>query len=113
MEARATPCPLLETELDCLACGACCREVYDTVEVGDEDPFVLLHPELVQDHHGRLNLRREGNRCACLIPGPGTWTCRVYDERPQTCRDFEQGGENCLEARRRLGLSRARPPRSP
>ena len=31
--------------------------------------------------------------------------CEIYEGRPQTCRDFTLGGEHCLTARRRVGLS--------
>ena len=29
--------------------------------------------------------------------------CRIYDTRPDACRTFEPGGEQCREARRREG----------
>jgi Fe-S-cluster containining protein len=32
------------------------------------------------------------------------WNCRVYSERPVSCRDFELGSENCVEARARVGI---------
>lgn len=108
--ARVSPewpaCPAWEASVDCLTCGACCREAYHAVEVSRRDPFVRSHPERVVPNEGRLNVRREGDRCACLAGGPGDWHCVVYADRPRTCRDFEQGGENCVDARRRVGLTR-------
>ncbi len=86
---------------DCLSCGACCREAYHAVEVSRRDRFVRLHPELLEVVDGRLNVRRAGPRCGCLGED---YRCSVYADRPKTCRDFERGGENCLEARRRVGL---------
>ncbi len=32
--------------------------------------------------------------------------CRIYEDRPRTCREFERAGRHCLTARRRVGLSR-------
>ena len=91
--------------LDCLTCGACCREAYDAVEVGARDPFVRLHPEWLKRVDGRWNIERDGGVCACLAPKDGTWGCTVYADRPRTCRDFEMGGTNCVDARVRLGIT--------
>jgi hypothetical protein len=108
--------------LDCLTCGACCREAYHAVEVGPRDPFVRLHPEWLDvdpDLAGPGGARRivqrvptpTGTRCACLGDSsrspvdPLDYRCVVYADRPKTCRNFEQGGANCVEARRRVGLT--------
>jgi hypothetical protein len=93
---------LRDDALDCLSCGACCREAYHTVEVGPRDPFVRAHPELLHHTDGRFQVLRNGPRCACLGPD---YRCSVYADRPKTCRDFERGGVNCVDARRRVGLS--------
>jgi len=29
----------------------------------------------------------------------------VYADRPKTCRDFEAGGVNCVDARVRMGIT--------
>lgn len=107
--ARVDPawpaCAAFEASLDCQACGACCREAYHAVEVSRRDPFVRAHPERVVAADGRLQVRRAGPRCACLV-GDGPYACVVYDDRPRTCRDFTRGSANCVEARRRVGLTR-------
>jgi hypothetical protein len=95
-------------ELDCLTCGACCREAYHAVEVAGREAVNTRHPELVVVQGKRRKLRREGERCAALVGGQQpneTYTCAIYEDRPRTCRDFMRGGENCLDARRRVGLS--------
>lgn len=48
---------------------------------------------------------RAGKRCACLQGDLGTFSCNVYPDRPKTCRDFELGGRNCVDARQRVGLT--------
>ncbi|MSP59370.1 MAG: YkgJ family cysteine cluster protein [Myxococcales bacterium] len=99
-------CARFEGALDCLTCGACCRSAYDSVTVGPRDPVLRRHPSLVTHRGNYLELRREGDRCAALTgPIGGPFTCTIYDDRPRCCRDFENGGRHCLEARRRVGLT--------
>ena len=98
-------CAAHTTQLDCLECGACCREAYHAVEVGPRDPFVRIHPERVTTVDGRLNVERRDGVCACLAPIDGQWPCTVYNNRPRTCRDFTLGSANCVDARVRLGIT--------
>lgn len=98
-------CPAWTPTLDCQRCAACCREAYHTVEISRRDPFVRAHPALLTREGARLELRRVGGLCPCLVGEPGAWSCVTYADRPRTCRDFEAGGVHCLDARRRLGLT--------
>jgi Fe-S-cluster containining protein len=118
-------CDRWEAPVDCHACGACCREAYHSVTVSMRDPVVWRQPALVVRHGHRFEIRREGARCAALLAeesapgsdgapqaprdsgGPRRFSCSIYADRPQACRDFEAGGRHCLDARRRVGLSRA------
>lgn len=106
--ASTPACRRWEPPLDCQTCGACCREAYHSVSVSVRDPVVWKHPALVVRHGPHFEILREGERCAALKPGVGEeprWSCRIYDDRPRTCRDFTAGSRNCLEARRRVRLS--------
>lgn len=101
-------CSRWEAALDCQACGACCRAAYHSVTVEPGDRMVRLHPQLIEDRGSYLEIRRRGDRCAALEGGETAdqpFACGIYPDRPETCRDFELGGENCLIARRRVGLS--------
>ncbi len=101
-------CSRWEDALDCQDCGACCRAAYHSVTVEPRDPVVRLHPQLIADRGSYLEIRRKGDRCAALDGGETAeqpFACAIYRDRPETCRDFELGGENCLIARRRVGLS--------
>ncbi|HWM87951.1 MAG TPA: YkgJ family cysteine cluster protein [Kofleriaceae bacterium] len=100
-------CARWEEPLDCQECGACCRAAYHSVTVDRDDPVLELRPELVIDRGSYLELRRAGDRCAALTGGQSgeQFACTIYAERPRPCREFELGGENCLIARRRVGLS--------
>ncbi|MBS1214659.1 MAG: hypothetical protein H6R26_3276, partial [Proteobacteria bacterium] len=91
-----------------LSCGACCREAYHSVEISAREPVNRLHPSLVVVEPTRRKLRRDGDRCAALAGGTTAvepYACAIYDDRPRTCRDFTRGSANCLDARRRVGLS--------
>jgi len=133
---EAPACTHYEPIFDCLSCGACCREAYDTVEVKPRDPARKLHLALLVEHGGGFDVARKGARCACLnggtdlvpaeptisggstandaghasppliMPGPEPFTCSIYETRPKTCRDFTIFSAHCLYARRRVGLSR-------
>jgi hypothetical protein len=93
----------------CGSCGACCRQGFDLVPVRARDAIRLRHPELVHaDRHG-LHIPRPGGRCLALVGDGGAgqaYRCSVYDDRPHACGAFEVGGDACLEARRRVALSR-------
>jgi hypothetical protein len=99
-------CAKFEPPFECEKCGACCRAAYDSVTVAPRDLVRKRHPELLVDRGSYLELRREGDRCAALAgPAGGPWSCRIYDDRPRTCREFAAAGRHCLEARRRVGLT--------
>ena len=122
--AEFPACERFEPPADCLTCGACCREAYHSVSVSMRDPVVWKQPGLmVRDGH-RWSVLRAGDRCAALESEAGAegvkaagpmkpqplvaatrFSCRIYEDRPRTCREFEQGGRHCLVARRRVGLS--------
>ncbi len=101
-------CERWERPFDCQSCGACCREAYDTVDVGPRDAFIKKHPALiVLRGDGSRGIARSGERCAALAGSIADgFGCTVYDDRPRTCRDFTIGSAHCLDARRRVGLSR-------
>ncbi len=122
-------CERYEAVVDCLTCGACCREAYHSVDVGKNDVFRTFHPDLVVDHGNYREVRRvptfainpprpgdpPATRCASLAGGEliqigvaprlSDYKCTTYDARPRTCRDFTLGSDHCLQARQRVGLS--------
>ena len=102
--AHERACEFWEAELDCLLCGACCREAYDAVEVSRADPVRKKQPDWIVRVDGRYQVKRKpNNTCAAL---QADLKCIIYADRPICCRGFEQGSANCLFARRRLGISR-------
>lgn len=106
VRAEEHGCAKFEPPFKCEACAACCRAAYDSVTVAPRDLVRVRHPELVIEREGYRELARAGDRCAALDgPQGGPWRCRIYDDRPRTCREFAAGGRHCLEARRRVGLT--------
>lgn len=108
-QANAPACERWEPTPRCEDCGACCREAFDVIEVGPRETFARRHVGLlVVREGGGLDLPRPGGRCPPLR-GDGSeaspYRCTLHDERPRTCRDFALGGDACLLARRRVGLS--------
>ena len=94
--------------LQCKTCGACCREAFDSVEISRRDPIHQSHPEWVEVLPTHHKIKRSGDRCIALEGGrriDDPYLCTIYDDRPKTCRDFTLGSSNCLEARRRVGMS--------
>lgn len=96
---------------DCVTCGACCMAMlcvgvrpheeisaenyWDITVAGKEGEFVV----------DRF-LRRDGETfyCASLEIRNGMHAlCRIYENRPQMCRDFEAGSDKCRALRRAFG----------
>ncbi len=106
IEASWAACERWEAELSCRKCAACCRAAYGSVEIAADEPLIGKHPGLVEQRDGYIELARSDDRCRALIGNSSGFTCTVYDDRPTPCSDFEQGGEHCATARRRVGLTR-------
>jgi Fe-S-cluster containining protein len=70
------------------------------------DTIRKRHPALVHEDAWGLHLPRPGGHCVALDVGADGHRCRVYADRPRACREFAVAGDACLEARRRVGLSR-------
>lgn len=87
---------------DCGACGACCRQGFDVVDLEPDSP--LLDRADVVDHGFGPQLPRPGGYCVALTGEQSPYRCGVYSERPKSCRDLAPGSEGCLAARQRCGL---------
>lgn len=67
------------------------------VDDGDNVP-----PHLVKDSPlFGLMMRERGGQCIALAGTVGEHVrCRIYEVRPQVCRDFVPGSACCIEAQR-------------
>jgi Fe-S-cluster containining protein len=105
---------------DCQLCGACCcnsdhnrdRGSRDYIEVTRSDALLTKHRPLLKQVGERrsngswyLKLVGEEQRCVGLEGELGSDVrCTLYPQRPAGCRLVESGDDECLKARRRLGL---------
>ena len=94
---------------DCLTCGACCTFFFAVgVKPTDDAP-----PETVwnlTDESGELivdsYLKRDAETLFCVsleTTADGQMPCGIYEQRPQTCRNFEAGSDKCHALRRIYG----------
>ena len=54
----------------------------------------MVPEEFVVEHDGARCLDQRDNG-ACVALDPTTQLCTIYDQRPQTCRDFARGESLC------------------
>ena len=90
-------------ELDCLACGACCKD--NRVELDDADVTRfeqagrgdLARPPYAKRDDGKLVLvLARDKRCKHLAADN---KCGIYAIRPESCSSFPVGSECCLSSR--------------
>jgi len=101
--------PRLEGSDGCAPCGACCREGFDLVHVRPRERAARVLAAQLQPTAYGLSLPRPGGLCVALEgerASAGPYRCRIYADRPRACADFAVASDACLEARRRVGLSR-------
>jgi len=82
------------TEVTCSDCQACCCR-QQAMLFGDlEVPAQFI----ATNEHGADSMARLADGwCAAL--DRVTLRCTIYEKRPWICREFELGGDECLEAR--------------
>jgi len=88
-QAQTPPPPVT-----CATCAAvCCRlEVLCITETGVPHRFTRRNPGGVSSMD-----RLADGWCAALERD--TLRCRIYEQRPLICREFEEGGPDCIEER--------------
>ena len=97
---------------DCLECGVCCGAmpcvgVRPQEELSAEEYWDITiegkDGEIVVDRY----LRRDAETLACAFlqiqTGEPT-ACKIYERRPQMCRDFDAGSDKCHALRRAYGI---------
>jgi Fe-S-cluster containining protein len=80
----------------CATCEACCCRL-EVLLMGDDDVPLALTEE---DRWGGTVMRRlEDGWCAAL--DRNTMRCTIYGRRPFLCREYPEGGDDCLVERSR------------
>jgi hypothetical protein len=87
---------------DCTSCGACCS-------TQGTPPFSWYAGDIPPEDL-RWNVVFHADRydrsLPCLWYDVETRTCRHYERRPEACRQFEVGGEDCLWLRGEAGVEK-------
>src|SRR5437899_1027627 len=97
------PGPMRTLELDCLACGACCKDNLVVLEDADLERFAearraeLGRAPYTRKVDGKLVLRLLRSKdCRHLMSDN---KCAIYPIRPDACSTFPMGSECCLFSR--------------
>ena len=97
---------------ECQTCGACCAPflcvgVRPNDKVDPDNYWDIIvkgtHGEIVVDRY----LRRDPDSMVCTaLEGElgASVACRIYADRPISCRDFEAGSDRCHAIRRAYGI---------
>jgi hypothetical protein len=97
------PGPRRKVELECLACGACCKDNRVELEEADVARFSeagrseLARRPYAKREDGRLVLVLRRDKCCKHLAGDNY--CDIYAIRPNACSTFPPGSECCLSAR--------------
>ena len=85
---------LARTDISCSSCKAnCCRlEVMLLTDTGVAEHFIER-----DDWGGERMARLDDGWCAAL--NRSTMLCRIYEQRPLICREFEMGSRECMDER--------------
>jgi Fe-S-cluster containining protein len=83
-----------DPDVSCARCEACCcrLEVMLISDTGVPEHFVATDA-----WGGRTMARLDDGWCAAL--DRHTMQCRIYERRPQVCRDMPMGGQECIAER--------------
>lgn len=80
----------------CATCAACCCRL-EVLLTGDDNVATRL---TVEDPRGGISMRRlDDGWCAAL--DRNALRCTIYPRRPALCREFDVGGDDCIEQRSR------------
>ena len=98
------------TVYECDGCGACCRTfaIYVSQTDAEREPRIReeglrLKPWLVTTEREYQLFPLPFHETCCFLDGDNR--CTIYATRPDLCRHFEAGSEQCQEARRARGLT--------
>jgi Fe-S-cluster containining protein len=101
-------------QFECDGCGACCRTfpIFASEADASREPRIGLEGKELAPHLQTPTWRFQlfplpFHETCCFLDGDNR--CLIYSTRPQICRDFAAGSEQCQEARRRCGLPPLQP----
>ena len=94
---------------ECDGCGACCRTfpIFASIADADREPRIAeeghsLPPHLASDRWRYQLFPLLFHETCCFLDAGSR--CTIYPTRPEVCREFAAGGDQCQAARARVGL---------
>ncbi len=94
---------------ECDGCGACCRTfpVFATAGDAGHEPRIAAEGRRLPEHLATERWTFQlfplpFHETCCFLDGHSR--CTIYPTRPDVCRAFPAGGEQCQAARGRIGL---------
>jgi uncharacterized protein len=99
----------MPSSFECDLCGACCCTfpVYVSAADAERESRIKAEGKELAEHlespDWKFQLFPLPFRDACVFLDHGN-RCGVYETRPEVCRRFEAGSDQCQEARQRSGL---------
>lgn len=88
----------------CLGCKGCCtsvgvniRDTEDIIFPVELTEIIYLRPDLYPPLGKRFRVmkHKENKECIAL---DDNGHCTIYEYRPQVCKDFERGSQECLDS---------------
>lgn len=96
------------TEDDCISCGACCSYKWSWPVLKRDRSDCKKIPQEMQRMDYPL-MKTKDNRCIALDGIVGSCvSCKIYFDRPNSCRQFTPNSELCLEARNKLKINQTK-----
>jgi Fe-S-cluster containining protein len=99
---------------ECDLCGGCCRTfpIFASESDARREPRIALEGKELAPHLQTPDWKLQlyplpFHETCCFLETDNR--CTIYETRPDVCRRFEAGSEQCQEARRRLGLAALEP----
>lgn len=83
--------------MSCATCKACCCKLEVILLEGDDPPAEFI---TIDRWGGHVMKRLADGWCAAV--DRSTMLCRIYERRPNVCREFAVGGNECLSERMSL-----------
>ncbi|ADE54803.1 YkgJ family cysteine cluster protein [Coraliomargarita akajimensis] len=98
-----------DSSYDCTNCGACCCSfpIFASDSDARREPRIKDETKVLSKHLAsgqyayQLHPLPFQDRCAFLNQDA---LCGIYPTRPNVCRKFQAGSEQCIEARSRQGI---------
>jgi Fe-S-cluster containining protein len=91
--------------VNCGGCGVCCQSMgYPPfVVLAGEPEWEALTESQKDEIWAAIRMHRGDSGLPCIWYDAATARCIHHEIRPGVCREFEVGGTDCLEARKRCG----------